>query len=102
MPCDYKKYPKDWKSIRERILRRDGYRCKFCDAQQGEPHWKTNSKVVLTVCHKNGDITDNRDVNLAAVCQRCHNILDMGERIKHRQKKLLDKQGIVKQEEFDI
>lgn len=30
MPCDYKKYPKDWKAIRARILERDKNCCKFC------------------------------------------------------------------------
>lgn len=31
MPCDYKKYPPNWKTeIRPRILERDGHCCKFC------------------------------------------------------------------------
>lgn len=29
-------------------------------------------RVVLTVAHLNHDVTDNRDDNLAALCQRCH------------------------------
>lgn len=32
-------------------------------------HWFV---VVLTVAHLNHDITDNRDENLAALCQQCH------------------------------
>lgn len=30
MPCDYSKYPSDWKEIRKRILERDENKCKFC------------------------------------------------------------------------
>lgn len=84
MPCDYKKYPKDWKEIRQRILARDGNLCKFCHAENGCPHWFTRSRVVLTIAHLNHDITDNRDYNLAALCQRCHNILDMPFRNKFK------------------
>lgn len=39
------------------------------------PAWfeeKRPIKVVLTVAHLNHDTTDNRDENLAALCQRCH------------------------------
>lgn len=30
------------------------------------------TKIVLTIAHLNQDITDNSDLNLAALCQRCH------------------------------
>jgi hypothetical protein len=30
MPCDYKRYPKDWKQIRARILERAGHKCERC------------------------------------------------------------------------
>lgn len=37
MPCDYSKYPKNWKSeIRPAILDRDFHRCKFCKVPNGE------------------------------------------------------------------
>ena len=29
-------------------------------------------RVVLTIAHINHDVTDNRDENLKALCQRCH------------------------------
>jgi hypothetical protein len=36
MPCDYSKYPGDWKSHRvPRILAREGNACKFCGARNG-------------------------------------------------------------------
>lgn len=84
MPCDYSKYPKDWKQIRENILLREDDKCRFCNAPNKSAHWKTGSNVVLTVAHLNHDISDNRYYNLAALCQRCHNILDMPHRRKKR------------------
>jgi len=32
MPCDYKNYPKNWKAIRQEILKRAKDRCEFCNA----------------------------------------------------------------------
>lgn len=97
MPCDYSKYPKDWKQIRARILERDGHRCKFCGVANGAIRagdqvvsgdtdaafqagemWAVGEgpkpiKIVLTVAHvENPDPMDCRDENLAALCQRCH------------------------------
>ncbi|MDX1934776.1 MAG: hypothetical protein SFU56_19435 [Capsulimonadales bacterium] len=137
MPCDMRKYPADWKEIRERILRRAGYRCEGCrkvchhavgyrdtdgqfhpnrgnilcdysgwgeayrenrrltfaEAQEfvdqyndcTDPetgiccdgdgnHWFV---VMLTIAHLNHDTADNRDENLKALCQQCHNRYDI-------------------------
>ena len=30
MPCDYSKYPKDWKAIRAEVLERAGHKCEEC------------------------------------------------------------------------
>lgn len=84
MPCDYKKYHIAWKQIVIAIKKREKNRCKLCNVENGKPHWKTGSKVVLTVAHLNHKISDNRIYNLAALCQRCHNILDMPHRIDNR------------------
>lgn len=79
MPCNYKRYPADWKTvIRPRILKRAGHRCEGspaypdCRAFNHVLHPVTRSKVVLTIAHLNHDTTDNRDENLRAWCQRCH------------------------------
>lgn len=115
MPCDYSKYPSDWKQIRERILKRENHCCKFCHVDnhacvhwndqtkvyepaagnqytdgigQGEhgykasrlvaDHWNSMGEgakwivIVLTIAHLNHDTKDNREENLAALCQRCH------------------------------
>ena len=85
MPIDYKKYPKNWKELRDKILKRGKNQCELCPAENYKPHWKTGSKVVLTIHHINFDITDNRLCNLIALCQRCHFKLDVGEKARKRE-----------------
>lgn len=46
-----------------------------CSLYGPPPGW-VSVKVVLTVAHLNQDPTDNRMVNLLALCQRCHNKID--------------------------
>ena len=84
MPCDYKKYHPQWKFIRVGILHRAENKCELCNAPNYKPHWKTGSKVVLTIHHIDYDINNNKPYNLLALCQRCHNKLDMPLRIKNR------------------
>lgn len=55
-------------------------------------HWV---KVVLTVAHLNHDITDNRDENLAALCQRCHNRHDAQHRKVSRKEAIERKKGLM-------
>ena len=99
MPIDYKKYPKDWKKIRARILERERHSCKECGAKNYDIGYRDNRgnwnqiecshqgdaeaewaksvgykiiKIVLTIAHLNHDISDNSDENLAALCQLHH------------------------------
>jgi 5-methylcytosine-specific restriction endonuclease McrA len=83
MPINYKNYPPDWKSIRQRILKRAGNKCELCPAENGKPHWKTKSKVVLTIHHIRGK--HSTDLNLIALCQRCHLRLDLEKHIRNRE-----------------
>ena len=70
------RYPKDWKA-RSRFVRfyRARNRCEWCGAENYQPHPDNRqSKVVLTTAH----VWDMRPeacslLNLAALCQRCHN-----------------------------
>lgn len=69
------RYPADW-ALRSRFVRfyRARNRCEWCQAENGKPHPETGSKVVLTCAH----VHDQRPeacslMNLAALCQRCHN-----------------------------
>jgi len=86
-PCDYKKYPSNWKWIRLEIMARSNNRCELCNSENYKPHWKTKSKVVLTIHHIDYDIKNNKPYNLLALCQRCHNKLDMPLRIRNRKPK---------------
>ena len=89
------RYPKDWK-LRSRFVRfyRAKNRCEWCGAKNGEPHPVTGSKVVLTTAH----VFDHRPeacslLNLAALCQKCHNGHDMKERARGRRERLHANQG---------
>jgi len=84
-------YPKDWKSISWSVRVRAGNQCELCDAKNGFAHPKTGSKVVLTVHHLDFNPQNNKDYNLIAVCQRCHNRLDAKYRAKNRLKNLAEK-----------
>ena len=91
MPCDYSKYPKDWKIISGQIRERSGGRCECegecglhngqdmfepvghrCVERHGEDAKFANGMVVLTVAHMNHQPMDCRPENLKAMCQRCH------------------------------
>lgn len=78
MPCDYSKYPKNWKEIRAKVLARAGNRCEGspeypnCRAENYKPHPETGSKVILTIAHLDHDTKNNDLSNLRAWCQRCH------------------------------
>jgi hypothetical protein len=86
-------YPPEWKQISHRIrFERAGNRCEWCGAWNNLPHPITGSKVVLTVAHLGApredgspgdkhDKSDCRDVNLAALCQRCHLNFDREDHI---------------------
>lgn len=101
MPCDYSKYPKDWKAIRAEVLERAGHRCEGCgvenhgiyfdtenrgrvkhDGSHATDEWVSDFnyrcvKIILTISHTDHDITNNGEPgnrpNLRALCQRCHN-----------------------------
>ena len=80
------RYPKDWK-LRSRFVRfyRARNRCEWCDAENYQPHPITGSKVVLTVAHVYDMRPEASDLlNLAALCQRCHNRHDAPYRQRNR------------------
>jgi len=84
MPIDWKKYPKDWKSITLKIKKRAKWCCELCKAKHNEPHPITNSKVCITTHHINGDIYNNNGYNLLALCQRCHLRIDLPKHLENR------------------
>ena len=84
MPCDYSKYPEDWKEIRQTILERAENKCELCGAENYKPHWKTGNKVILTIAHIDQDRENNKEWNLLALCQRCHLKIDLPYKIRKR------------------
>lgn len=60
-------YPKDWQEIADRIKKKFNYCCERCK----RPH-NPKKGYTLTVHHLDLNPTNNKDWNLAALCQRCH------------------------------
>jgi len=98
-------YPEDWKAISQHIrFERAGGKCERCAAPHGwfrdefdvvhDPEtwaglrsngfvWRAY-KIVLTTAHLNHDPSDNREENLAALCQRCHLAHDLKHHLLSR------------------
>jgi len=96
-PENKKRYPKDWK-LRSRFIRfiRAKNHCEWCGAENYKPHPITGSKVILTTAH----VYDYRPeassfLNLAALCQRCHNTHDSKMRRDNAKKRKLLESGQV-------
>lgn len=82
--ADYGDYPPDWKAISKRIrFERAAGRCEChgecgihpghrCTEKNGDKAQFANGKVVLTVAHLDHDSTNSDEMNLRAMCQRCH------------------------------
>lgn len=54
MPCDYSKYPSDWKLIRSAILDRAGHRCEQC----GAPNLETIARATDAYMVEDGRVFD--------------------------------------------
>lgn len=122
MPCDYSKYPKDWKAIRAEVLERAGHKCEQCGvenygiyidygwdrprtkhdgshaADQFVEDWHLKCvKIILTISHTDHDITNNGTPgdrpNLRALCQRCHNRHDAQYRRGNARRTIARKKG---------
>lgn len=81
-PENVARYPADW-ALRSRFVRfyRARNRCEWCGARNGFAHPITGSLVVLTCAHVYDDAPEASSLlNLAALCQRCHNRHDAATR----------------------
>ena len=88
-PENLARYPADWslRSYFVRFVRARG-RCEWCGAQDGNAHPITGSIVVLTTAHVHDERPEASDLlNLAALCQKCHNGHDaIGRRQRRRER----------------
>jgi hypothetical protein len=71
-------YPPDWLVIARRVKDACKWRCVRCNVEHSREGWN-----VLTVHHLDGDPSNCRWWNLAALCQRCH--LSVQGRVKMNQ-----------------
>ncbi|HEX8505505.1 MAG TPA: hypothetical protein VF630_09065 [Hymenobacter sp.] len=97
MPLDYKSYPPGWrKTVRPRILARDGHHCRCCglsnhlwgyrDAggrfhslpkgRKAPPGFRA-FRILLNVVHLDHGLSNHSDGNLGLMCQQCHRRYDM-------------------------
>ncbi|MBR6262712.1 MAG: hypothetical protein IKR05_05790 [Prevotella sp.] len=70
-PENKKRYPKNWKQIRQSILDRAGNRCEFCGIENYAIK-ENGTKVVLTIAHLDHTPENCNPENLRALCQKCH------------------------------
>ncbi len=63
----YGQYPPDWDDIATFIKWLANGRCEHCTHRHDRKTWH-----ILTTHHINRIVSDNRYVNLVALCQRCH------------------------------
>ena len=83
------RYPADWKlrSYFVRFVRARG-RCEWCGAEHGVAHPVTGARVVLTTAHVHDERPEAASLlNLAALCQRCHNRHDAPGRRQRRRER---------------
>ncbi len=77
-PENKKRYPSNWKIVRNQILDRAKHCCEGspdfpeCRAENYLPHPDTGSKVILTIGHLDHTPENCDEENLKAWCQRCH------------------------------
>lgn len=106
-------YPPDWPQITERIRERAGNCCERCGVPNGSVGYRDSDgsfwiedgesyipddvgkliRIICTTAHLNHDPTDNRDENLAFLCQKCHNTHDGPMRAAGRRERAAQIEG---------
>jgi hypothetical protein len=82
-----------WQDLRAWVGLRSGNRCEGspkypdCRAENGKPHPRTGSKVVLTVAHMTHDLAKNGPGDLRHLCQCCHLTHDAPMKAKGRKER---------------
>ena len=94
-PENRARYPADWalRSYFVRFVRARGL-CEWCGAADYCAHPITGSIVVLTTAHVHDDRPEASGLlNLAALCQLCHNRHDAPGRRERRRERLVRESG---------
>lgn len=81
-----------WHSDRCTVFDKNG--AEVDEIARDDVNWIKPTKVILTVAHLNHDITDNRDENLRALCQRCHLRHDIEQHQRSRAETRRRNQGL--------
>jgi len=71
-------YPDDWQERRERVFRRDGYRCRRCGARGRQ----IGGRATLHAHHQNGRSHDIS--NLVTLCGNCHADVEDNDEVRDR------------------
>lgn len=93
-PENKNRYPRNWKEIRESILKRADNKCEGalsypdCRAENYREHPITGSKVILTIAHMDHQPENCSLDNLRALCQRCHLDYDKDFHARNRSLKI--------------
>lgn len=92
-PENKKRYPANWKQIRQQILKRANNCCEFCGVENHSLIYRGRdkcgmeippAKVVLTIAHLDHTPENCDPSNLRALCQKCHNKYDAEHRRQTR------------------
>lgn len=107
MPINYKDYHPKWSLIRRLVLKRANYCCENCSARNGAAvapqdqlpaqgpflfniddlelkeviTTRDPKTVILTISHQDHDRDNNRFWNLKCLCQKCHLLHDLAQRV---------------------
>ncbi|GBR73977.1 hypothetical protein NO1_1228 [Candidatus Termititenax aidoneus] len=117
MPINYKEYHPQWKQISKAIVARGKNQCELCGAPNNQIVFRPvkgselprpwyfdgevddcgykgcYTKIILTVHHIDSNKENNSQLNLIALCQKCHLRLDLAKHIYNRRMKRL---GIIR------
>lgn len=88
-------YGPQWDEISRALREKRGWRCEECGVRLAE------NRRLLHAHHRNGDASDHRDVNLAALCVDCHSkqaghaLLHVSRRDRRLVNHLRRQQGVI-------
>jgi len=70
--ASFEEYGKEFKGMREKIRKRDRYRCQECSKHQSKLYDNGGKRYKLIVHHIDYNKKNNTDENLISLCRKCH------------------------------